>query len=54
MIGDVGGFAGIIFMIGKYLYTYFSSNLLINYLFNSVFKRKAVVNLKSIVAEQFI
>ncbi len=50
-IGDVGGFAGIIFMIGKYVYAYFSFNLLINYLLNSVFNRNAGVNLKSIVAD---
>jgi hypothetical protein len=53
-IGDIGGFAGVILLIGKFLYAYFSSNQLINFLFNSIFKRPAKVNLKTIIAGQLI
>jgi hypothetical protein len=36
-IGDVGGFMGVIFSIGGYVMKYFSTNFLLNYLYNTVY-----------------
>jgi hypothetical protein len=47
LIGDVGGFLTIIFVIGRIFVYFYNSNQLIDYLFNSIFRPSTTVSLKN-------